>query len=157
MTDKVKFYTRLTQQITALSGPDIHWLSTLANTTALLWLELEDINWVGFYLAKNDQLILGPFQGNPACTHIAIGQGVCGSAFAEKTIFRVSDVHQFPGHIACDAASQSEIVLPLYTGSQLIGVLDIDSPSINRFDGQDEAGLAELLVQLSDHLSEIEF
>lgn len=155
--DKEKLYNRLAAQVDALLDSNVHWLSTLANFSALLNLELENINWVGFYLKHHDELILGPFQGNPACTNIEIGQGVCGTAVANKTTVRVENVHDFPGHIACDAASQSEIVLPLYANSQLVGVLDIDSPILNRFDHNDEIGLQKLIDQLANALPNVDF
>jgi GAF domain-containing protein len=111
-------------------------------------LELADINWVGFYLFKEDELVLGPFQGNPACVRIPLGKGVCGTAFANKQVLRIDDVHQFEGHIACDAASQSEIVIPFRAQGEWIGVLDIDSPSLARFSLQDEQGLTELMYNI---------
>ncbi|MFM2476635.1 GAF domain-containing protein [Celerinatantimonas sp. MCCC 1A17872] len=157
MNEKAKFYERLTQQAEAFTGPDVHWLSTLANTAALLWMELDTINWAGFYLKSGEQLVLGPFQGNPACTNIDIGKGVCGTAFAQRKPLVVTNVHEFPGHIACDAASESEIVLPFYAKSQLVGVLDIDSPILNRFDQHDESGLQKLLNLLANALPDIEF
>ncbi|MFM2481138.1 GAF domain-containing protein [Celerinatantimonas sp. YJH-8] len=157
MTDKSQFYTRLLVQFEALCGPHVHWLSVLSNTSALLWMEMERINWAGFYLLKKGELILGPYQGNVACTNIGIGKGVCGTAFAKKTVLCVADVHQFPGHIACDAASRSEIVLPLYANNRLVGVLDIDSPEINRFDSDDEVGLQKFVQRLSNTLLDMDF
>lgn len=157
MTNKAQFYSRICQQFDALNSDKVHWLSVLANTSGLLWMELERINWVGFYLYKNDELILGPYQGNVACTNIDVGCGVCGCAFAQQKVLRIADVHEFPGHIACDAASQSEIVLPIYADNRQVGVLDIDSPEINRFDSEDEAGLEELVQRLANALSGMDF
>ena len=118
--------------------------------SALLFNQLEDVNWAGFYLHKESQLVLGPFQGQPACIRIPIGKGVCGTAAETRTIQRIDDVHAFSGHIACDAASNSEIVIPLIVNDELIGVLDIDSPKFGRFDADDEAGLkqiADILIE----------
>jgi len=128
-------------------------LPALANCAALLWEHLECINWAGFYLLKNDKLYLGPFQGKVACTVIPVGKGVCGTAAQTKEIQLVPDVHLFPGHIACDSASNSEIVLPLMVNGKLVGVMDIDSPELNRFSKADAEGLAALcqvLVQYVD-------
>ncbi|MCY0902278.1 MAG: GAF domain-containing protein [Firmicutes bacterium] len=116
-------------------------IANLANVSALLWMSLEDVNWVGFYLRKGDELVLGPFQGKPACVRIRWGQGVCGTAAATASVQLVTDVSQFPGHIACDAASRSEVVVPLVVGDRVIGVLDIDSPSVARFSTVDERTL----------------
>ncbi|QPL51964.1 GAF domain-containing protein [Alteromonas sp. B31-7] len=122
----------------------------MANVSALLFNQLEDVNWAGFYLHKESQLVLGPFQGQPACIRIPIGKGVCGTAAETRTIQRIDDVHAFSGHIACDAASNSEIVIPLIVNDELLGVLDIDSPKFGRFDADDEAGLkqiADILIE----------
>jgi GAF domain-containing protein len=115
-------------------------------------LEIHDVNWIGFYLVKEDQLVLGPFQGKPACTRIPLGKGACGTAAAMKSTISVADVHQFPGHIACDQASNSEIVVPMIVGGELIGVLDIDSPQIDRFGRHDKEGLEKLVELLVSHL-----
>ena len=120
------------------------WLITsLSNASALLNEYLRDINWVGFYLMRDGRLVLGPFQGKTACTVIPVGKGVCGTAVLRNCTLRVADVHEFPGHIACDSASRSEIVIPLRKNGEVIGVLDIDSPLKNRFDEKDQAGLEE--------------
>jgi len=113
-------------------------IANLANVSALLWMCLEDVNWVGFYLRHGDELVLGPFQGKPACVRIGWGKGVCGTAAATASVQRVTDVSQFSGHIACDADSRSEVVVPLIVGDRVIGVLDIDSPSVGRFSHADE-------------------
>ena len=141
-------YTLLAQQIEELAEIDAHWLPVLANTTALLWGALDDINWVGFYLVDSDtgsddvpELRLGPFQGNVACVRIPFGKGVCGTAAAEEKSQLVEDVHKFPGHIACDAASNSEVVVPLKVEGSIVGVLDIDSPTRGRFSEEDLLGL----------------
>lgn len=128
-------------------------LPALANASALLWEAMPEINWAGFYLLKDDCLILGPFQGKPACTVIPVGRGVCGTAAAERQIQLVPDVHAFPGHIACDSASRSEIVLPLITGDRLLGVMDIDSPVCGRFDQEDAHGLASLCRILTEQVT----
>lgn len=145
-------YDTLNQQALALLGDEPDVVANLANISSLLFNELSDINWAGFYLFKDDQLVLGPFQGRPACIRIPIGKGVCGTAAETLTVQRISDVHEFPGHIACDAASNSEIVLPLVVNGALFGVLDIDAPIIDRFCTKDETGLAQLAVILVNHL-----
>lgn len=127
-------------------------LPALANCAALLWEHLDRVNWAGFYLMKNDTLYLGPFQGKVACTAIPFGKGVCGTAAKTKEIQLVPDVHQFPGHIACDSASKSEIVLPLIDGDKLLAVMDIDSPELNRFTQADAEGLAALCQVLVQHI-----
>ena len=142
---KIQLYQRLAQQADALMAEETNLIANLANLSALLFMELEDINWAGFYLYENDELVLGPFQGLPACIRIPVGRGVCGTAASTLQTQLVTDVHDFPGHIACDAASNSEIVVPIVINDKLIGVLDIDSPSIGRFDNDDLIG-AELLV-----------
>ena len=126
--------------------------ANLANASALLWQHLADINWAGFYMLEADGLILGPFQGKPACIRIPVGKGVCGTAAAEGKTQLVPDVHRFPGHIACDSASNSEIVVPLYKAGQLIGVLDIDSPLFNRFTEEDRQGLEQFARILEGYL-----
>ena len=117
----------------------------MANASALLYQTLENINWAGFYLMKNGKLVLGPFQGKTACIEIPVGKGVCGTAVAQREVMLVKDVHEFPGHIACDSASNSEIVLPIYANGKVFGVLDIDSPSIARFDEEDKIGLQKFV------------
>jgi L-methionine (R)-S-oxide reductase len=147
---KSENYQLVTKQLKALTDGETNLVANLSNASALLNQFLDDVNWVGFYLYEEDQLILGPFQGLPACIRIPLGKGVCGTAAEKRETIRVMDVHQFPGHIACDAASQSEIVLPILKDDRLIGVLDIDSPSKNRFDEEDEKGLkqfVDVLVQ----------
>ena len=134
-------YNLLCAQLKALTEDVENEISNLSNASALLWQELDDINWAGFYKMKGGILVLYPFQGKPACTKIAVGKGVCGTAVAEDKTQLVSDVHQFPGHIACDCASNSEIVVPIHVGGEIWGVLDIDSPSLNRFTEEDKAGL----------------
>lgn len=123
--------------------------ANLANISALLWETLPDINWAGFYQLMDGALVLGPFQGKPACIRIPLGKGVCGTAAAEGKTQRVDNVHEFPGHIACDSASNSEIVLPLYRGGELWGVLDIDSPQLSRFTREDQEGLEEAAQRIS--------
>ena len=137
MTD----YALLTAQLSALAADEPHWLPVLSNAAALLWESLENINWAGFYLTRRESLLLGPFQGKVACIRIPYGRGVCGTAAAEDKTQLVPDVHAFPGHIACDSASRSEIVVPLHCGGAVVGVLDIDSPTEGRFTEQDRQGL----------------
>lgn len=127
-------------------------ISALSNASSLLWEALHDINWAGFYLLKGDTLYLGPFQGKTACTTIPVGRGVCGKAAAAKEVQLVTDVHQFPGHIACDSASNSEIVVPLLIDGQVIGVLDIDSPLFGRFTLEDAEGLSLIVCTLISHV-----
>jgi len=150
--NKQEQYTLLHKQLVALIEDEKNQIANLSNASALLNQFLPDINWVGFYLVEDNQLILGPFQGLPACVRIPFGKGVCGTSAANKTTLRIADVHQFPGHIACDAASQSEIVIPLIKNEEIIGVLDIDSPMTNRFDAEDQQGLEEFAAILSRYL-----
>ena len=152
MENKNAFYKRLTQQAIALIDGEPDVIANISNISALLYMELEDINWAGFYLLKDEQLVLGPFQGKPACVRIPVGRGVCGSAIAENRVLRVGDVHQFEGHIACDAVSNSEIVIPLTVKGELFGVLDIDSPTVSRFDQNDEDGLVSFVEELQKRL-----
>lgn len=150
------FYSELTAKLNALMEGVPYQIANLANASALLWQELPDINWVGFYQLLGDRLVLGPFQGKPACIQIPLGKGVCGKAAAEERVLRVENVHEFPGHIACDSASNSEIVLPLYRLGKIWGVLDIDSPLFSRFTPEDEAQLGLISELLSKMLSEAE-
>ncbi|WP_372882421.1 GAF domain-containing protein [Psychromonas sp.] len=145
-------YKLLTQQAVALIEGESDLIANLANLSALLNMNLDNINWVGFYLLKDNQLVLGPFQGLPACIRIPLDRGVCGKAFSSNTIQRVADVHQFAGHIACDANSQSEIVLPVSIQGTPALVLDIDSPITNRFTQEDQDGLAYLVEKIQQHL-----
>ena len=138
-------YEILCKQLSALTQAVPHRIANLANASALLWQMLENINWAGFYLLEGNTLILGPFQGKPACIEIPVGKGVCGTAVAENRTQLVADVHQFPGHIACDSASNSEIVIPVYKDGSIFGVLDIDSPCLGRFTKKDQAGLEKFV------------
>ena len=145
-----KRYLLLFEQLSALLDDEVHPLPVLANTAALLWHAMPDINWAGFYLnTGKEELLLGPFQGKVACIRIPFSRGVCGAAAREERTQLVRDVHQFPGHIACDSASNSEIVVPLMDGGRLMGVLDIDSPVTGRFDEEDRAGLERIAALLS--------
>jgi len=146
-------YKLVINQLKALLEGEKDTIANLANASALLNQFLSDVNWVGFYLLKEDELVLGPFQGMPACVRIPIGKGVCGTAVKNKQTLRVEDVHQFPGHIACDAASNSEIVIPLIVNENVVGVLDIDSPLKNRFDETDEVFLEEFVATLIDYIN----
>ncbi|MBE6575339.1 MAG: GAF domain-containing protein [Ruminococcaceae bacterium] len=134
-------YGALIEQLSALTEGVPHPVANLANAAALLWQSLKNINWAGFYLLEGEVLVLGPFQGKPACIEIPMGRGVCGTAAARDCTLVVPDVHAFPGHIACDSASASEIVIPLHRDGRVIGVLDIDSPLRGRFTEEDRAGL----------------
>ena len=140
MTD----YKLLDSQAEALLRDEPDALANAANFVALLYNALDDVNWLGIYVLRGDELVLGPFQGQPACVRIPVGNGVCGTAAATLQTQRVADVHAFPGHIACDAASRSEIVVPLVVDGALVGVLDIDSPSLGRFSEDDQAGIERL-------------
>lgn len=146
--NKTEFYADLNRDFNALMAGETSFLATLANTSALLYERLTDVNWAGFYLLEDDTLVLGPFQGKIACVRIPVGRGVCGTAVARNQVQRIEDVHVFDGHIACDAASNSEIVLPLVVKNQIIGVLDIDSTVFGRFTDEDEQGLRQLVAQL---------
>ena len=141
-------YQELIAQVRALTDGVPHWIANFANASAAIWQALEGINWAGFYVMENDILVLGPFQGKPACIEIPVGRGVCGTAVAEKKTQLVADVHQFPGHIACDSASNSEIVVPIFKDGKVWGVLDIDSPQYARFTQEDQAGLEALVKVL---------
>ena len=138
-------YRLLKEQMDALTGTQSRPIPNLANASALLWQILPDLNWAGFYLMEDGALYLGPFQGKTACIRIPLGQGVCGTAAQKDQVLRVYDVHEFEGHIACDSASNSEIVLPIHDGDDVIGVLDIDSPLVGRFSEEDEEGLKEIV------------
>lgn len=151
--DKIKDYELLLKQLSALSEGETDHIALLSNAAALLNQFLEKINWVGFYLWKDDELVLGPFQGLPACIRIPYGKGVCGTAIKEQKTQRVDNVHEFPGHIACDAASKSEIVIPMTVQHKIYGVLDIDSPIYNRFDETDQKYLEKFVRQLESYLS----
>ena len=143
-------YSQLIAQVKALTDGVPHKIANFANTSAAIWQALEGINWAGFYFMENGKLVLGPFQGKPACIEIPVGRGVCGTAVAENKTQLVADVHQFPGHIACDSASNSEIVVPIRKDGQVWGVLDIDSPYYARFTPEDQAGLEELVRVLEE-------
>ncbi|WP_455662699.1 GAF domain-containing protein [Pradoshia sp.] len=151
---KPEQYQLVGKQLEALIAGEPNTIANLSNASALLNVFLDNVNWVGFYLYEEDtrQLVLGPFQGLPACIRIPLGRGVCGSAAEQQQVMRIANVHDFPGHIACDAASQSEIVLPIVKDGRLIGVLDIDSPILDRFDEEDEAGLAQFVSILESAL-----
>ena len=140
-SDPGSAYTELARDLRALLQGERDLVANAANTSALIWEALPDLNWAGFYLYKSGELVLGPFQGKPACVRIAIGKGVCGTAASKRESVIVANVHEFPGHIFCDSASNSEIVVPLLDGSRLLGVLDVDSPKLARFDEADRAGL----------------
>ncbi|AYG58408.1 GAF domain-containing protein [Rhizobium jaguaris] len=142
---KPEFYRELAGQLQALLEGEADPIANAANTSALIYQMLPDLNWAGFYfLQSDDELVLGPFQGKPACVRIAVGRGVCGTAVEKEQSILVADVHAFPGHIACDAASRSELVVPLFQDGQVFGVVDLDSPLAGRFDADDQAGIEAL-------------
>ena len=141
-------YELITAQVEALVEGIPYETANLANISALLWQEMPDINWVGFYKMTDGALVLGPFQGKPACVRIEVGKGVCGTAVAQDRVQLVYDVHEFPGHIACDCASNSEIVLPIHADGKIWGVLDIDSPNVGRFTQEDREGLQRVVNAL---------
>ena len=143
-SDKRGLYAEVATELAALLAGETDRIANAANTAALIYHRLPDLNWAGFYFYDGAELVVGPFQGKPACVRIALGRGVCGTAAVTRRTQLVADVHAFPGHIACDAASQSEIVVPLYAGDRLIGVWDVDSPRIERFDHEDQAGMEAL-------------
>ena len=145
---KPVLYAEIAGQVQALTAGERDLIANLANTASLLYHSMPDLNWVGFYLPKDGELVVGPFQGKPACVRIAMGKGVCGTAAARRATVIVENVHEFDGHIACDSASNSEIVLPLVRGTELIGVLDLDSPKFARFDAEDQAGLERIVATL---------
>lgn len=155
--NKEQFYADLNRDFNALMAGETSFLAILANTSALLFERLEEVNWAGFYLLEGKTLVLGPFQGKLACVRIPVGSGVCGTAVATGEVQRVADVHAFDGHIACDADSNAEIVLPLAVENQIIGVLDIDSTQYDRFDEQDQRGLVELANNLQSAISGSDF
>lgn len=141
MTD----YTLITEQIKSLAEDEKWFVPVMANASALLYDNMEDLNWAGFYIMRDGSLVLGPFQGKIACINIPVGKGVCGTAVAKDETILVEDVHQFPGHIACDSASNSEIVVPIHKDGKVVAVLDIDSPKLSRFSEDDKSGLEEFV------------
>ena len=145
---KPELYADLASGLGGLLAGERDWLANLANTAALLFHAMPDLNWAGFYLLRGEELVLGPFQGKPACVRIGPGRGVCGAAVARERSVVVEDVHAFPGHIACDADSRSELVVPLFVAGRVVGVLDLDSPLSGRFDDQDRAGCEQLVARL---------
>ena len=145
-------YEKLKKEIKTLIDGVPYEIANFANVSAALWQNLDNINWVGFYLMEEGKLVLGPFQGKPACIEIPRGRGVCGTAAQEKRTVLVEDVHKFPGHIACDSASNSEIVVPIFKNGEIYGVLDIDSPYFARFTAEDRRGLEEIVKILEENL-----
>lgn len=150
MNRKEERLKEMNRALKALIEPEGDWLANLANSSALLFELMDDLNWAGFYIWKQDQLVLGPFQGKTACVRIDEDKGVCGTAYSQRKIMLVEDVHEFPGHIACDPNSRSEIVLPVIVGGEVIAVLDIDSPTKARFDEVDRKYLKEFVEILVD-------
>lgn len=150
MTNKIKQYELITAQVQALISGETDIIANMANVAAVLFNNLPQVNWAGFYLFKQDQLVLGPFQGQPACIRIPMGKGVCGTAAQSRKTLVVEDVHEFEGHIACDAASNSEIVVPIIVNDMLVGVLDIDSPVTQRFDADDQRGVEAIVNHLQE-------
>lgn len=152
-SEKSAIYDLLLQQGQALIEHESDLIANMANLSALLFNSLPDLNWAGFYIMRNNELVLGPFQGQVACVRIPVGKGVCGTAVASGKVQLVKDVHEFPGHIACDAASNSEIVLPVRQNGDIIAVLDIDSPLLARFDEHDQHGLQQLVAMFEHYLN----
>lgn len=150
--DKKLFYKTINKLLEGQICYENYWLAQLANAVAVLNHQMDEINWVGFYLLKKTELVLGPFQGKPACTHISIGEGVCGTAVESGETILVPDVEQFSGHIACDVASASEIVLPIFKDGEIVAVLDIDSPIKNRFTEEDQTGLEKFVAILGENV-----
>jgi len=150
-TPKQKLYASLVVQLLSLLKDEHDFIANAANFSALLFNSLPNVNWAGFYFLQGEELVLGPFQGNPACVRIPMGKGVCGVAAQQCETIIVPNVHEFPGHIACDVASNAEIVVPLFDGERLLGVLDLDSPTIGRVDDQDAEGLNELVTVFVAH------
>lgn len=148
-----KEYDLLVRQVRSLIEGVPHLIANLANVSALLYQSLSDINWAGFYLMKDGKLVLGPFQGKPACIEIAVGKGVCGTAVERNETIVVENVHDFPGHIACDGASMSEIVIPVHQDGKILGVLDIDSPVGGRFAETDRQGLEQVVYEMEQEFS----
>lgn len=146
---KATLYPQLVAELRALIEGESDRVANLANAAALLFHSLTDLNWAGFYLLRDGELVVGPFQGRPACVRIALGKGVCGTAAAKRASVVVPNVHEFPGHIACDSASNSEIVVPLLRRGELLGVLDLDSPEFSRFDAEDQIGLEKFAAALA--------
>jgi L-methionine (R)-S-oxide reductase len=152
-TNKAELYRELLAALDALTAGEYDAIANMANAAALIGDALPDLNWAGFYRYLDGELVLGPFVGKPACIRIAIGKGVCGTAAQSRTLVRVDDVHAFPGHIACDAVSRSELVVPIIYENRLIGVLDLDSPLPSRFDDEDEKGCAAIVAALAPRLT----
>jgi len=145
---KTERYLELRRYVLALTEGETDWLANLANVAAAIYDHVQHVNWAGFYLMKGGELVLGPFQGLPACVRIAVGRGVCGTAAAERRTQVVPDVHEFPGHIACDDRSRSEIVVPIVVGGEVVGVLDIDSPRVANFDIEDRRALETIVADI---------
>jgi GAF domain-containing protein len=150
--DKATLYADLVAALDGLTSGESDGIANMANAAALIWETLPDLNWAGFYRNVAGELVLGPFQGRPACIRIPFGRGVCGTAAASLQVQRVDDVHAFPGHIACDAASESELVIPIVRGGELLAVLDLDAPRKARFDAEDEAGCVALCTLLAERI-----
>jgi L-methionine (R)-S-oxide reductase len=148
---KTELYATLVAQLRELLKGEYDFIANAANFSALVYNALPDVNWAGFYMLKEDELVLGPFQGQPACVRIQVGKGVCGYAVKQAETVIVPNVHEFPGHIACDTASNAEIVIPLFDGERVLGVFDVDSPTLKRFDDRDAEGLNELVTILVAH------
>jgi L-methionine (R)-S-oxide reductase len=145
-TDPLEIHAELARQAEGLLTGERDWIANAANIAALVYTSLPDLNWAGFYFLKNDTLVLGPFQGKPACVRIPVGRGVCGAAVAERRTLCIEDVNAFPDHIVCDSASRSELVVPLIAGGKVLGVLDLDSPKPARFGAVDQAGMERLVT-----------
>lgn len=151
--NKSEFYQSLLGQVKAIISDEADLIANMANISAILFNAYDDVNWAGFYRMLDDELVLGPFQGQVACIRIPVGRGVCGTAVSSKKTQRIADVHQFSGHIACDALSNSEIVIPIFANNEVIAVLDIDSVTYNRFDNEDQQGLEAIIAVLQQQIT----
>lgn len=154
MTNKSTNYGSLAKQLVALIEDEVEPITIFSNISSLLYSNLPNVNWLGFYFIKNEELLLGPFQGQPACSHLKLDSGVCGDAVTQRNLINVEDVYEYPNHIFCDSNSKSEIVLPIFADNTVIGVLDIDAPTIHRFNKEDEANLQNIVELIERKLTE---
>ncbi|AYX90822.1 GAF domain-containing protein [Staphylococcus cohnii] len=156
MTNNFTNYGSLAKQLVALIEDEVEPITIFSNISSLLYSNLPNVNWLGFYFIKNEELLLGPFQGQPACSHLKLESGVCGDAVTQRNLINVEDVYEYPNHIFCDSNSKSEIVLPIFVNNTIIGVLDIDAPTINRFNKNDEVNLQNIVELIEKKLAKID-
>ncbi|MGE7364382.1 GAF domain-containing protein [Staphylococcus cohnii] len=156
MTNNFTNYGSLAKQLVALIEDEVEPITIFSNISSLLYSNLPNVNWLGFYFIKNEELLLGPFQGQPACSHLKLESGVCGDAVTQRNLINVEDVYEYPNHIFCDSNSKSEIVLPIFVNNTIIGVLDIDAPTINRFNKNDEVNLQNIVELIEKKLANID-